>query len=65
MPIILATWEAQTRRIAVQSQPRQIVLETLSQKYPTHKKKKKKLAVVQTEHLPSKHEALNSTSPKK
>jgi hypothetical protein len=32
MPIILATQEAKTRRIAVQSQPRQIVLETLSRK---------------------------------
>jgi hypothetical protein len=30
MPIILATQEAEIRRIVVQSQPRQIVLETLS-----------------------------------
>jgi hypothetical protein len=30
MPIILATQEAETRRITVQSQPRQIVHETLS-----------------------------------
>jgi hypothetical protein len=29
-PIILATWEAEIRRITVQSQPRQIVRETLS-----------------------------------
>jgi hypothetical protein len=32
MPVILATQEAQIRRIAVQSQPRQIVGETLSRK---------------------------------
>jgi hypothetical protein len=30
MPIILATQEARDRRIAVQSQPRKIVHETLS-----------------------------------
>jgi hypothetical protein len=32
MPIILATQEAEIRRITVQSQPRQIVLKSLSQK---------------------------------
>jgi hypothetical protein len=37
MPIILATQEAKSRRIAVQSQPRQIIHETLSQK-TLHKK---------------------------
>jgi hypothetical protein len=40
MPVILATeatQEAEIRRIKVQSQPRQIVFETLSQK--THHKK--------------------------
>jgi hypothetical protein len=37
MPIILATQEVEIRRIAIQSQPRQIVRETLSQK--THHKK--------------------------
>jgi hypothetical protein len=31
-PIILATQEAEIRRVVVQSQPGQIVLETLSQK---------------------------------
>jgi hypothetical protein len=31
-PIILATWEAETRKIVVQSQPRQILLETPSPK---------------------------------
>jgi hypothetical protein len=30
MPVILATQEAEIKRIMVQSQPRQIVLETLS-----------------------------------
>jgi hypothetical protein len=34
-PVILATREAEIRRIAVQSQPRQIDQEILSQKYPT------------------------------
>jgi hypothetical protein len=38
MPVILATQEAEIRRISVQSQPRQIVEETLSQK-TLHKKK--------------------------
>jgi hypothetical protein len=32
MPVILATKEAQIRRVVIQSQPRQTVLETLSQK---------------------------------
>jgi hypothetical protein len=32
VPVILATREAEIRRIVVQSQPRQIVRETLSQK---------------------------------
>jgi hypothetical protein len=35
MPVILATQEAEIRRIKVEGQPRQIVLKTLSQKYPT------------------------------
>jgi hypothetical protein len=37
LPVILATQEAEIRRIAVQSQSRQIVLETLSQKTFTKK----------------------------
>jgi hypothetical protein len=32
MPIILATWEAEIRRIVVQSQTGEIACETLSQK---------------------------------
>jgi hypothetical protein len=36
-PAILATQEAEIRRILVRSQPRQIVLETLSQKKPSQK----------------------------
>jgi hypothetical protein len=39
-PVIPATQEAEIRRIEIQSQPRQIVPETLSQN--THHKKKKK-----------------------
>jgi hypothetical protein len=38
MPVILATQEAEIRRITVQSQPRQIVQETLSQKKICHKR---------------------------
>jgi hypothetical protein len=53
-PVILATEEAEIRRIMVQSQPRQIVSETLSQKYPTQG-----LTVAQgVECLSSKYEAL-------
>jgi hypothetical protein len=37
MPVILATLEAEIR-IVVQSQPWEIVLETLSCKYPTQKR---------------------------
>jgi hypothetical protein len=45
-PVILLIQEAGIRRIVVQSQPRQIVYETLSQKNPFTKKKKKKVAKV-------------------
>jgi hypothetical protein len=38
MPVILATQEAETRRIMVQSQTGQMVHKTLSQKYPTQKR---------------------------
>jgi hypothetical protein len=58
MPVILATQEAEIRRFAVQSQPRQMVHETLSQKHPTPKRTGGMVQVV--EHLPSKHKALNS-----
>jgi hypothetical protein len=37
-PVILATQEAAIRRIMVQSQPRQIVHETLYQKNPSQKR---------------------------
>jgi hypothetical protein len=38
VPIILATQEAEIRRIMVQSQPRQIVCKTLSQNNPSQKR---------------------------
>jgi hypothetical protein len=38
MAIILATQETEIRRIMVQSQPRQIDCETLSQKYPSQER---------------------------
>jgi hypothetical protein len=37
-PVILAIQEVEIRRIVVQSQPRQIVRETLSQKNPSQKR---------------------------
>jgi hypothetical protein len=40
MPVILATQEAEIRRTAVGSQPRQIVHETLSRKNPSQKKRR-------------------------
>jgi hypothetical protein len=43
--VILATQEAEIRRIAVQKQPEQIVLETLSQKQPSQKNRLKWLKV--------------------
>jgi hypothetical protein len=57
MPIILATREAEIRRIVVQSQPWEIVYETLNQEYPTQKWVGGVAEVV--ELLPSKCEALN------
>jgi hypothetical protein len=36
--VLVATQEAEIRRIEVQSQPGQIVLETLSQKHPSQKR---------------------------
>jgi hypothetical protein len=38
MLVILSTQEAEIRRIAVRSQPKQIVCKTLSQKHPSQKK---------------------------
>jgi hypothetical protein len=38
MPVILATQEAEIRRIKIWSQHRETVYETLSQKYPTEKR---------------------------
>jgi hypothetical protein len=40
-PVILATQEAEIRRTDVQSHAGQIVLDTLSRKIPSEKKKKK------------------------
>jgi hypothetical protein len=65
MLVILATQEAKIRRITVQSQLREIVCETPSQKYPTQKRASE--VAQEVEHLPSKCEALSSdpTSTKK
>jgi hypothetical protein len=38
MPVILATQEAEIKRIAIQSQTWQIVRETLSRKHPSQKR---------------------------
>jgi hypothetical protein len=51
-PKLLATWEVEIRRIMVQSQPRQIVHEILSQKYSTQKRTGEAAQVI--EPLPSK-----------
>jgi hypothetical protein len=40
MPVILATQEAEIRRITVESQPRQTVCENLSQKTLSHTQKR-------------------------
>jgi hypothetical protein len=53
-PVIQATQEAEIRRITVQSQPKQIVHETLSQK-TLHKKRTDGVAQV-VECLPNKYE---------
>jgi hypothetical protein len=65
MPIILATQEAEIRKIEVQGQPWQIVCETLSQKYPTQKRAGGVAQVL--ERLPSKCKtlSLNSSTTKK
>jgi hypothetical protein len=60
-PIILTTQEGEIRRIAVQSQLRQIVHKTLSKKYPTQNRAGRVAQLVQ--HWPSKHEALSSNTP--
>jgi hypothetical protein len=57
MPVILATQEAEIRKIMVWSQPREIVHEILSRK-TQHKNTNGVSQVV--EYLPSKCEALNS-----
>jgi hypothetical protein len=56
MPVILATWETEIRRIAVQST--RAYLEKNQ-----HKKKSDGVAQV-VECLPSKHETLSSAPPK-
>jgi hypothetical protein len=57
MPAILATLEAENRKIEIQSQPGQIVFETICQKYPTQKRACGVPRVV--ECLPSKCKALS------
>jgi hypothetical protein len=54
MPVILAIPEAESRRITVQSQPKQIVHETLS------RKKKIQKSAGEVAQVPSKHETLYS-----
>jgi hypothetical protein len=54
-PVILATLEAEIKSIMVQSQPGQIVWETLSWKYPTQKR------AGLSDRMPAiKHETLSS-----
>jgi hypothetical protein len=58
MPIILATQEAEIRRITVRSQAGQIACEILSRKNPSQKRAGGMPQVI--EHLPTKGEALSS-----
>jgi hypothetical protein len=65
MPTILAPWEVEIKRIAVQRQLRQIHCKTLSGKDPT---KRAGWVAQAVECLPSKHEAMTanpSTTKKK
>jgi hypothetical protein len=55
-PVILATQEAEIRKITVQSQLRQVVLETLSQKNPSQKRAGRIVGA----RLPNKHKSLSS-----
>jgi hypothetical protein len=56
-PVILATQEAEIKRITVQSQPGQMVHEILFQKCPSKKKKKKRTGrVAQGEGPEFKHQ---------
>jgi UDP-N-acetylglucosamine:LPS N-acetylglucosamine transferase len=55
MPVILATWEAEIRRITVRSQPRQIVHETLSRKNPSQKRASRVAQGVGLEFKPQYH----------
>jgi hypothetical protein len=57
-PIIIATQEAESRRIMVQSQSGQTVGETMSQKTPSQNRAGQMVQVVK--HLPRRCEALSS-----
>jgi hypothetical protein len=54
MPVILATQVVEIRRIAVGNQPGQIVLKTLSRKYPVRKKAGRVVQGTVGSHLQSK-----------
>jgi ABC-type antimicrobial peptide transport system ATPase subunit len=54
-PVILATQEAAIRRITVQSQPGQIVQETLSPKNPSQKRTSQVVQGVDPEFKPQYH----------
>jgi primosomal protein N'' len=60
--VLVASWEVEVRRIVIQSQLEHTVHETLSQKYPTNKKKKTDGMAQVVEHLSSKYKALSSNS---
>jgi hypothetical protein len=62
MPVTLATWEAETRRIAVRGQPGQTVCKSLSEKDPTQEKAGRMTQVVERVPLPSRREVLSSNS---
>jgi hypothetical protein len=65
MPVILATQEAETRRIVVQSQPGQIVHETLSWKHPTQKRAGRVAQGVGPKFKPQYHQKKKKKTTKK
>jgi hypothetical protein len=65
MPVILATQEAEIRRITILRQPRQIVGELLSQKHPSHKRAGQGAQVVGPEFKPQYHKTKKEKKTKK
>jgi hypothetical protein len=63
MPVILATQDAEIRRIVVQSQLRQIVSETRSRKNPSQKRTEGMAQGVSSEFKPQYHKKKKKKNP--